>query len=154
MIRTILFPVSILLSALFVVAASGRSKNKRNKILMLIAGDILCVVSEFMFPYEKNIAMFIPALVVGILNLFALGKIFGAENPNQEMYNAWHDDPANWKAGIFYYNPLDKRLFPPKRIEAGGWTVNFANPFSVIVLLGILLLTIIIVYVAAIYKSK
>ncbi|TCN53922.1 DUF5808 domain-containing protein [Flavobacterium circumlabens] len=27
----------------------------------------------------------------------------------------------------FYYNPKDKRLFPPKRIKQLGWTINFAN---------------------------
>jgi len=44
-----------------------------------------------------------------------------------------------WKFGIFYYNKEDKRLFPPKRLGL-GWTVNFANPLSVIVFLLILII--------------
>lgn len=40
-----------------------------------------------------------------------------------------------WKWGIFYYNPDDKRLFPPKRIPWMGWTVNFANPLSILAML-------------------
>ncbi len=52
------------------------------------------------------------------------------DKPSQGMYDAWHDDPSNWKLGIFYYNKLDKRVFPPKRIQGFGWTVNFAHPYS------------------------
>lgn len=36
-----------------------------------------------------------------------------------------------WKFELFYYNKEDKRLFPPKKQDF-GWTVNFANPCSVI----------------------
>jgi uncharacterized membrane protein len=45
--------------------------------------------------------------------------------------NGW-DDEHNWKLGIFYYNPKDKRLMPPKRNRFFGWTVNFANPLSIL----------------------
>ena len=58
--------------------------------------------------------------------------------PNQETLNSWHDDPSNWKMGVFYFNKLDKRLFPPKRIQGMGWTVNFANPFSILALIVII----------------
>lgn len=64
------------------------------------------------------------------------------ERPNKEVYNQWHNDPGNWKMGVFYYNKLDKRLFPPKRMKWGGWTVNFANPYSLLCLAGIVLVII------------
>ncbi|MFY7814072.1 MAG: DUF5808 domain-containing protein [Chryseobacterium taeanense] len=54
------------------------------------------------------------------------------------------DQNSFWKLGIFYYNKQDKRLFPPKRTGL-GWTVNFANPFSValfiLILIAIILIT-------------
>ncbi|SDI30758.1 hypothetical protein SAMN05421846_10683 [Chryseobacterium taeanense] len=54
------------------------------------------------------------------------------------------DQNSFWKLGIFYYNKKDKRLFPPKRTGL-GWTVNFANPFSVtlfiLILIAIILIT-------------
>jgi len=28
----------------------------------------------------------------------------------------WREDPNNWVWGMFYFNPEDKRLVPPKRI--------------------------------------
>jgi len=55
--------------------------------------------------------------------------------PTKETIENWHNDPSNWKWGIFYFNKADKRLFPPKRNSYLGWTVNFANPISIIVLI-------------------
>ena len=64
------------------------------------------------------------------------------EKPCKETLQAWHDDPLNWKLGIFYFNKKDKRLLSPKRIQGLGWTVNFANPYSIILLIAIITLTI------------
>lgn len=62
--------------------------------------------------------------------------------PTKEILQEWHDDPSNWKLGIFYFNKKDKRLLPPKRIEGLGWTINFANPYSVLILAVIIIATI------------
>ncbi len=43
---------------------------------------------------------------------------------------------------FFYWNPKDKRLFVPKRLGF-GWTVNFAHPLAIPLLLGILIVTIV-----------
>jgi uncharacterized membrane protein len=48
------------------------------------------------------------------------------------------DNPDNWKWGLFYYNKLDNRIFPPKRIPGMGWTINFANPYSYLAFLALL----------------
>jgi uncharacterized membrane protein len=53
------------------------------------------------------------------------------EKPTKETFEKWHNDPSNWKAGFIYYNKADKRLFPPKRWGI-GWTINFANPLSIL----------------------
>lgn len=50
----------------------------------------------------------------------------------------------NWKLGIFYFNRNDQRLFVPKRIRILGWTLNFANPLSYVVLAFILVLAIVL----------
>jgi uncharacterized membrane protein len=49
-----------------------------------------------------------------------------------------NDNNSNWIWGIFYYNKNDDRIFPPKRIPWMGWTVNFANPKSVLVFVGMM----------------
>lgn len=71
-------------------------------------------------------------------------------NLTQETLDQWHNDPSNWKLGIFYYNKQDKRLLPPKRIKQLGWTVNFANPMSI---LAVILLVAAIWIVIKFYKS-
>ena len=61
------------------------------------------------------------------------------EKPSKETLEKWRKDPNNWKWGFLYYNKEDQRLLPPKRIEWMGWTVNFANPNSILVFVLILL---------------
>lgn len=63
--------------------------------------------------------------------------------PNEETKNQWENDPNNWIWGMFYYNPKDKRLFPPKRIKEFGWTTNFANPNSVFIMALLILILIV-----------
>lgn len=62
------------------------------------------------------------------------------DKPDKETLEEWHQNPNNWKLGVFYFNKEDQRIFPPKRLKALGWTVNFANPISILVLLAILVL--------------
>jgi uncharacterized membrane protein len=52
--------------------------------------------------------------------------------PSQKTQNQWSYDPNNWKWGVFYFNKEDNRIFPPKRIPWMGWTINFANPKSIL----------------------
>jgi uncharacterized membrane protein len=66
------------------------------------------------------------------------------EKPSEETLRHWHSDPNNWKFGIFYFNRADKRIFPPKKIAWMGWTVNFANPLSVLAI-GVVLAFVIMI---------
>jgi uncharacterized membrane protein len=66
------------------------------------------------------------------------------EKPSEETLEQWHKDPNNWVLGIFYYNKLDKRIFPPKKLRAFGWTVNFAHPFSILAILAIIIVVLLI----------
>lgn len=58
--------------------------------------------------------------------------------------NEDHSDPSNWLWGIFYFNKNDRRLFPPKRDTYAGWTVNFANPYSILAMTILSILIVII----------
>lgn len=66
--------------------------------------------------------------------------------PSEETKNQWQNDPDNWIWGIFYYNPKDRRLFPPKKIKEFGWTTNFANPNSVFTLIMLIAVLIVIAW--------
>jgi len=56
------------------------------------------------------------------------------EKPTKETFEKWRKDPIYWKWRIFYFNKSDKRIFTPKRNKYLGWTVNFANPNSIVAL--------------------
>jgi uncharacterized membrane protein len=47
------------------------------------------------------------------------------------------NNPDHYKWGIFYYNPDDPRTILPKRWKWMGWTLNFANPYSYLIIAGI-----------------
>jgi uncharacterized membrane protein len=44
----------------------------------------------------------------------------------------WHNDPANWTLGIFYFNRRDNRLLVPKRNKWLGFTINWAHPLAIV----------------------
>ena len=56
-----------------------------------------------------------------------------------------------WVWGILYFNPDDTRIIVPKRIEWLGWTLNYAQPISVIIT-GVILFFIVISIVMAFIK--
>jgi uncharacterized membrane protein len=56
---------------------------------------------------------------------------------NDDPFDRMRDDPDNYKLFVFYYNLKDTRVFVPKRFRRMGWTLNFANPYSYLILLGI-----------------
>ena len=64
--------------------------------------------------------------------------------PQQQLEEEWRLDPKNWIWGLFYFNKADKRIFPPKRIAWMGWTVNFANPYSILTMVAVVLFLILV----------
>jgi uncharacterized membrane protein len=59
------------------------------------------------------------------------------------------DDEKYWKWGIFYFNPNDDRLLPPKKDARMGYTINFANFYSVALVIVIIAVAIsLIEYIA------
>lgn len=95
---------------------------------------------------NPSLLHFILIVIVTLILINIIQHLTKKKNKNeQELFDNWHDDPANWKLGLFYFNPKDKRIFPPKRIKGLGWTINFANPFSFLGLIGIIILVLIVV---------
>jgi uncharacterized membrane protein len=52
------------------------------------------------------------------------------------------NESQSWKWGMFYYNPMDKRIFLPKR-SGLGLTLNFANPVATVIMCALFLIIII-----------
>jgi uncharacterized membrane protein len=53
-------------------------------------------------------------------------------------------DPDKYKWGFFYFDPKDSRIFVPKNIRWLGFTVNFANPLSYLIIAAIISLIVVI----------
>jgi uncharacterized membrane protein len=60
------------------------------------------------------------------------------ENLPKKTLEKWHNDPKNWKWGLFYFNKEDKRLFVDKRNPNLGGTINFAHPKSYLFFIGMI----------------
>jgi uncharacterized membrane protein len=65
---------------------------------------------------------------------------------NPDNFNRMENDPANYKWGIFYFNPQDTRIFVLKRAKWMGWTLNFANLWSYVILASIIGCAVLIGY--------
>ncbi len=48
----------------------------------------------------------------------------------------------NW-IGIIYFNRKDSRVIVPKRVSGMGWTLNFANPYTYIIIIAIVSILVI-----------
>jgi uncharacterized membrane protein len=59
-----------------------------------------------------------------------------------EWKNTIQDTPNNWRWGIIYFNPNDQRVIVPKRVHVLGWTLNMAQPASLIFLSTLLLIIV------------
>ncbi len=66
------------------------------------------------------------------------------ERPPELLLKQWHEDPKYWKLGVLYYNKENKRLFPPKRFKYTGWTINFANAYSILALVALTAILVIV----------
>lgn len=73
------------------------------------------------------------------------------EKPSKETKENWLRDNKYWKWGVFYYNPEDMRIFPPKRNPWMGWTVNFGNPISIITFV---ILTVVLIIISNYFRNN
>jgi uncharacterized membrane protein len=67
--------------------------------------------------------------------------------PSELLLKQWHEDPKNWKLGVFYYNKDDKRLFPPRRFiifKWDRWTINYANAYSILAVVALIAILLIV----------
>jgi uncharacterized membrane protein len=78
----------------------------------------------------------------GFLNFVPL--FMPEDEPDQETLERWHQDPSNWILGVFYFNPKDKRLLVLKRLKFFGMTLNFAHPFSMVLLGGLVTMAVLV----------
>jgi uncharacterized membrane protein len=61
-----------------------------------------------------------------------------------DNFNRVERNPEFYKWGLFYYNPNDTRIIVPKRAQWMGWTLNFANLWTYVILAAFISLAVLI----------
>ena len=60
-------------------------------------------------------------------------------NKDRKNLNEMGNDPNSWK-GIFYFNKKDPRIIVPKLNPSMGWTLNFGNVYTYLVIIAVILI--------------
>ena len=67
---------------------------------------------------------------------------------NTEATSNEDNDKKHWKLKFFYYNSHDKRMIVPNRNPTFGLTLNFASPYTVILLIAVFVLVILMAIIS------
>ena len=62
------------------------------------------------------------------------------------MKNSNNEQKSNYFLGVIYFNRKDSRVIVPKRVSGLGWTLNFANPYTFVIIIAIISIIIISTY--------
>lgn len=141
------------LVALIMVTIVLANKNRKAKyrLVYLVMANFIYIGSGVYFSsaFEKAGMVTMFYLIIALLDFLVLKIMYYPPrvSVDEEKYKQWHDDSKNWKLGLFYFNPEDKRIFPPKRMEGMGWTINFANADSVLVMMTIIAFIVVVMNV-------
>ena len=92
----------------------------------------------YSIPFYYHLLLMIISVLIG------LGLALSSPK-DDDTYAGPAEGPGIWKAGIFYYNPADPRIWVAKR-SGLGWTLNFAHFTSYLITALILLIPLLIVY--------
>ena len=116
---------------LHMVLFSNDGRAKQAKINITLAANILFVTGCFVYPFNRYPDILLMSLAFLVLDICAFNKIRMAAAPGQQQYDAWHNDPANWRMGMFYFNRKDMRIFPMNK-KNYALTINFGNPMALL----------------------
>jgi uncharacterized membrane protein len=61
----------------------------------------------------------------------------------REILDSMAKNPSNWR-GILYFNRKDPRLIVQKQFPPLGWTLNFANPLTYLMIISIVLIVVVV----------
>lgn len=121
-----------------------------NEIDIIILYSVIQLGVIYDFYSEKlisHINSFISISMIIFLLVFIIMGIRERDNKeNESQEEAYMDDDSNWILGMFYYNKKDPAFMIEKRVGL-GYTINFANKFSLILVLLVILFIIFMSYI-------
>ncbi len=127
-------------------------KKTQNFIgLLWFFTGIILVILIFILPqnfeiYVFAIGIFVSMLLIPVIYSLIIrtkNKKNISENKNSKNKEESYSD--HW-VGLFYVNRNDKRILVPKRVVGMGWTINFGNPYSYLIIIAFIAFIIISQY--------
>ncbi|MUK88334.1 DUF1648 domain-containing protein [Ornithinibacillus sp. L9] len=103
---------------------------------------------SFIYPINQQFMVVVPLVFSLVITLGAIwlsittgqgGSRVITHDKDEAEKRINRDDDKYWKLGVFYFNKNDPSLFLEKRFGV-GWTNNWANPLSWIIIIVIILL--------------
>lgn len=175
---TQLFSLGIFLIVNYVIKQSKQQVNVENpeiskkqsvlfkrrwSLFMIVTGTMIVILFTFLqlsFIYEQLIQYIDPVMytVIGLILVWTIilsintgqggSRIKVTDEHDESVIN--RDDDHHWKLGQFYFNKNDPAIFIEKRFGI-GWSANFARPLTWIILGGILLLSLLPLFISLFY---
>ncbi len=105
---------------------------------MILGGLLILQTRKIKLQYQQtNLKMkienFILLFIIALICLHWIFEIIHFVYLKKQKGKITIND-EHWYAGIFYYNPDDRRVIVPKRIAWAGWALNFARPASFVII--------------------
>ncbi|WP_053959957.1 DUF1648 domain-containing protein [Sulfobacillus thermosulfidooxidans] len=92
-------------------------------------------------------------VLIAVFAVMAISLFTGQEGSRLTTHSSFittpydhRDDDAQWKAGLWYYNPDDPKWLVAKRFGV-GWTLNFAHPISWLIIGGLIFLVMLSIFI-------
>ncbi len=112
-------------------------------LLWFLTGIIL-VIAILILPANLEIYVFAIGIIVSMLVIPVIYSIsIHLKNKNPNSKNTETENTEHW-VGLIYVNRNDKRILVPKRVVGMGWTINFGNPYSYLLIIAFLTVLLII----------
>ncbi len=112
----------------------------RSLLFLLYPLALTCIVVSLL-PLWRPPAGLVPAVMLASVAIILYWSYRRISSPAARDAVPEPMNDTYWKAGMFYYNPDDPAIFVSKRVGI-GYTINFANKWAWVILVGLLLTTL------------
>jgi len=138
--------IALVIDILLLMAARySKSDKPPAQIILLATAFVVTIVSGGLAVYaplhasgQPTIGFFVGTSIACLI-LMVMAFVYFFRSADDEGWETVDNDPSsNWKMGIFYYDPDDSAVFVERRLGF-GWTLNFGNVASWLILAIILI---------------
>ena len=132
----------LLAMALLLLSRNTTMRHVTITILLLVTYPVSFAFGMVaLLPLTTFPMWLVPAVTLTFVTVIIVWSVRKIISPAAHDVVPEPSNDAYWKAGLFYFNPDDPAIFVSKRVGI-GYTMNFANKLSWVVLAGTLLVVL------------